>query len=167
MEESLSLSSRIRELFGLKEVDMKAYSPLTLAYIGDAAYELVIRTMVVEKGNRQASQLHRLTTSYVKAQAQAAMIGGGACRIQAGAECQVLYQCKECIHSGLPEGDRTGSTDRLPVSLRQGRTGTFSYQRRNQQDLILERAAEGDRRSCSVGTSLMEVYKGTEKGKNV
>lgn len=74
MEESLSLSSRIRELFGLKEVDMKAYSPLTLAYIGDAAYELVIRTMVVEKGNRQASQLHMLTTSYVKAQAQAAMI---------------------------------------------------------------------------------------------
>ena len=74
MVESLSLSSRIRELFGLKEVDMKAYSPLTLAYIGDAAYELVIRTMVVEKGNRQASQLHRLTTSYVKAQAQAAMI---------------------------------------------------------------------------------------------
>lgn len=74
MEESLSFSSRIRELFGLKEVDMKAYSPLTLAYIGDAAYELVIRTMVVEKGNRQASQLHRLTTSYVKAQAQAAMI---------------------------------------------------------------------------------------------
>lgn len=74
MEESLSLSSRIRELFGLKEVDMKAYSPLTLAYIGDAAYELVIRTMVVEKGNRQASQLHSLTTSYVKAQAQAAMI---------------------------------------------------------------------------------------------
>ncbi len=74
MEESLSLSNRIRELFGLKEVDMKAYSPLTLAYIGDAAYELVIRTMVVEKGNRQASQLHRLTTSYVKAQAQAAMI---------------------------------------------------------------------------------------------
>ena len=74
MDESLSLSSRIRELFGLKEVDMKAYSPLTLAYIGDAAYELVIRTMVVEKGNRQASQLHRLTTSYVKAQAQAAMI---------------------------------------------------------------------------------------------
>lgn len=74
MEEGLSLSNRIRELFALKEVDMKSYSPLTLAYIGDAAYELVIRTMVVEKGNRQANQLHKLTTSYVKAQAQAAMI---------------------------------------------------------------------------------------------
>ena len=74
MEESLSLSNRIRELFALKEVDMKSYSPLTLAYIGDAVYELVIRTMVVEKGNRQASQLHKITTSYVKAQAQAAMI---------------------------------------------------------------------------------------------
>ena len=74
MEESLSLSNRIRELFALKEVDMKSYSPLTLAYIGDAAYELVIRTMVVEKGNRQANQLHKITTSYVKAQAQAAMI---------------------------------------------------------------------------------------------
>ena len=62
MEESLSLSNRIRELFALKEVDMKSYSPLTLAYIGDAAYELVIRTMVVEKGNRQANQLHKITS---------------------------------------------------------------------------------------------------------
>lgn len=33
--------------------------------------------------------------------------------------------------------------------------------------MILERAAEGDRRSGSVWMSLMEVYKGTEKGKNV
>lgn len=162
-------------MFGLKEVDMKAYSPLTLAYIGDAAYELVIRTMVVEKGNRQAqpaSQAHHIlcegtgTGSYDRSTGAGAD-RGRACHIQKRQECQVLYQCKECIHSGLPEGDRTGSTDRLPVSLRQGRTGTFSYQRSNQQDLILERAAEGDRQSCSVWTSLMEVYKGTEKGKNV
>lgn len=74
MENGLTFIQRIREAFEGKEVDIRTYSPLTLAYIGDAAYELVIRTMVVEKGNRQASQLHRLTTSYVKAQAQAAMI---------------------------------------------------------------------------------------------
>lgn len=53
---------------------MRAYSPLTLAYIGDAVYELVIRSVVVQRGNRAADALHRKTVNYVKAQTQAAMI---------------------------------------------------------------------------------------------
>ena len=35
--------SELRELFGLKDPDIRSYSPLTLAYIGDGVYELVIR----------------------------------------------------------------------------------------------------------------------------
>ena len=34
--------------------DIRTYSPLTLAFLGDAVYSLVIRTIVVAKGNRQA-----------------------------------------------------------------------------------------------------------------
>ena len=51
-----------------------AYSPLTLAYIGDGIYELVIRSVVVERANRSANDLHKKTTRYVKAPAQSAMI---------------------------------------------------------------------------------------------
>ena len=43
--------NELRELFGLKDPDIRSYSPLTLAYIGDGVYELVIRTILVKKGN--------------------------------------------------------------------------------------------------------------------
>ena len=36
-------------------------------------YELVIRTVIVERANRPANELHKLTTHYVQAQAQARM----------------------------------------------------------------------------------------------
>ena len=74
MEESISLLDLIKQSFELKEVDIRAYSPLTLAYIGDCVYDLVIRTVVVERGNEPANKLHRKTVAYVKAQTQASMI---------------------------------------------------------------------------------------------
>ena len=40
MAESLR---ELKELFDLKDADLRTYSPLTLAYIGDGVYELVIR----------------------------------------------------------------------------------------------------------------------------
>ena len=49
-------------------------SPLTLAYIGDAIYELVIRTILVEKGNTQVNKLHNRASRLVKASAQSSMI---------------------------------------------------------------------------------------------
>ncbi len=74
MEESISLLEQIRSCFSCKEVDIRTYSPLTIAYIGDAIYDLVIRTVVVERGNRSVNDLHRKTIQYVKAGAQAEMI---------------------------------------------------------------------------------------------
>lgn len=74
MEESLSLLGQIKQIFDCKEQDVRAYSPLTLAYIGDAIYDLIIRSVVVERGNRAANELHKRTTRYVKAEAQAKMI---------------------------------------------------------------------------------------------
>ena len=71
MEESISLLSMIKKSFALKEVDIRTYSPLALAYMGDAVYDLVFRTAVVQKGNTSAHKLHIQATRYVKAPAQA------------------------------------------------------------------------------------------------
>lgn len=72
MEESVSrLSRRFRETFGLEAIDLRSYSPLTLAYIGDAAYELVIRSIIVEQGNAPVNRLHKRSSRLVKAKAQA------------------------------------------------------------------------------------------------
>lgn len=81
MEESLSketdgqtensLIADILASFPGKRQDVRAYSPLTLAYIGDAVYDLVIRTVVVERANRPANELHHITVGYVSAGAQA------------------------------------------------------------------------------------------------
>ena len=72
MEESVSsLNRKFRAAFGLEPIDLKTYSPLTLAYIGDAAYELVIRSIVVERGNAPVNKLHKRSSRLVKAQTQA------------------------------------------------------------------------------------------------
>ncbi len=68
MEESLI--ARVRDTFALPRTDIKTYSPLTLAYIGDGIYDLIIRTMLVEKGNSQVNKLHHKASSLVKAAAQ-------------------------------------------------------------------------------------------------
>ena len=57
--------SYMQELFQLKEVDIKSYSPLTLAYIGDGIYDLIIRTLVVNKGDKQVQKLHLETSALV------------------------------------------------------------------------------------------------------
>ncbi|MDE7270944.1 MAG: ribonuclease III [Acetatifactor sp.] len=64
----------IKTSFGCEERDVRSYSPLTLAYIGDGVYDLVIRTLVVERANRPPNELHKLTSAYVKAEMQAKII---------------------------------------------------------------------------------------------
>ena len=74
MEESVTILEAIKRDFDCKEIDIRTYSPLALAYIGDAIYDLVIRTIVVERGNTSANKLHRKTVNYVNARIQAKMI---------------------------------------------------------------------------------------------
>ena len=69
MEESLITA--ILTAFPGKRQDVRSYSPLALAYIGDAIYDLIIRTVVVERANRPANELHHITVGFVSAGAQA------------------------------------------------------------------------------------------------
>lgn len=71
---NMNLDSYIKEQFGIEPVDIKTYSPLTLAYIGDGVYDLIIRTLVVGHGNTKASKLHQNTSDIVKATAQSRMV---------------------------------------------------------------------------------------------
>lgn len=57
-----------------QSINPSQYSPLVLAYIGDAVYELYIRTMLVKKGNAPVHKMHRQATLYVKAKAQSDII---------------------------------------------------------------------------------------------
>lgn len=75
MEEGImDLMKAIREEFDLKDVDIRMYSPLVLAYIGDGIYDLVIRSLLVGKGNAQANRLHKKASGLVNAAAQSSMI---------------------------------------------------------------------------------------------
>ena len=76
MEKGLEwqFDSYLQEIFQLKEVDIQEYSPLTLAYIGDGIYDLVIRTLVINRGNKQVQKLHQETSALVQASAQSRMM---------------------------------------------------------------------------------------------
>lgn len=65
---------QLKELFHLEDQDLRSFSPLTLAYIGDGVYELIIRTILVKKGNCPVNRLHKKASSLVKAGAQSAIM---------------------------------------------------------------------------------------------
>lgn len=72
MEESVEwqFDTYMQELFQMQEVDIREYSPLALAYIGDSIYDLVIKSLVLNEGSCQVQKLHLKTSSYVKAGTQ-------------------------------------------------------------------------------------------------
>ncbi len=56
---------------GIEDGKEKELSPLGLAYIGDAVYEIIVRTMILAKGNAPVNKLHKQSKEYVNAKAQA------------------------------------------------------------------------------------------------
>ena len=72
MEEDLI--GYFKEHMNLPHRDIRSYSPLSLTYIGDAVYDLLIRTEIVAKGNCQVNKYHRQVSEIVKAQAQSQLI---------------------------------------------------------------------------------------------
>lgn len=60
--------------FNIERKEAKEFSPLVLAYIGDAVYELIIRSILVSRGNRPVNKLNKDATSLVKAGAQSEIV---------------------------------------------------------------------------------------------
>lgn len=80
MEENIISMSAFADFFAdtlkLKKVDANSYSPLALAYIGDAVYEVIIRTKVMNHGSTQVNNMHKKSAKLVNAKTQAEIIRG-------------------------------------------------------------------------------------------
>ena len=66
----MDILSDILQKLGIEGRPVNTVPALTLAYLGDCIYELVIRTMLVEKGISHVSELNKAAVGYVKASAQ-------------------------------------------------------------------------------------------------
>ena len=77
MEESVSkmeLSfNNIKTIYGLENKDIKTISPLVFAYIGDSVYDLIIKSILVGRGNVPVNKLHKKASDLVKASSQVMM----------------------------------------------------------------------------------------------
>ena len=54
-------------------INPKEYSPLALAYIGDSVFDILVRKMLLARGNMPVNKLHKLAKGYVNAGSQAKM----------------------------------------------------------------------------------------------
>ncbi len=52
----------------------QSYSSLTLAYVGDAVYEVFIRTKLTEKCDKKVNRLHKEAKNFVSAKAQCQIV---------------------------------------------------------------------------------------------
>lgn len=68
------LLDSITTQYSLEAVDPNTYSPLSLAFIGDGVYGLIVKTVITMQGNCSANQLDTKSVRYVKAVSQAKMI---------------------------------------------------------------------------------------------
>lgn len=66
----------MQDLLQMREVDVREYSPLAMAYLGDAVFDLVIRSLVLNQGNKPVQKLHKETSGIVQASAQSKMMRG-------------------------------------------------------------------------------------------
>ncbi len=64
----------VNEIFNSKEVRPNEYSPLALAFIGDSVFDLVIKSVIVEKANCQVNKLQNKTSKIVRAKRLVSLI---------------------------------------------------------------------------------------------
>lgn len=74
MSNSLDLLTEIRRYFPSEEKDIRTISPLKLAYLGDAVFEIIIRTITLDKMNGPVKKLHKQTSSIVNAKSQSELM---------------------------------------------------------------------------------------------
>ncbi len=95
-----------------KEQNPKLLSPLTLAFIGDGVYELLVREKLVAIGSMSANRLHKLTIQFVSAKAQAQAYD------------LILGQCSEEEEAMLRRGRNANSTKSRHCELSEYRRAT-------------------------------------------
>lgn len=99
MGDRVDLYEAMEKVFSLREADAAEYSPLTLAYIGDCVYELIIRTSLVNPGNAPVDMLNRRASRLAKAGTQAVMADAILSAGMLNAEEEAAYRRGRNAHS--------------------------------------------------------------------
>lgn len=55
------------------EIDIRQYSPLALAYMGDCIFDLCVRTFLLRQANMPVNKLHQKSKALVNAKSQSKM----------------------------------------------------------------------------------------------
>ena len=110
-----SIDSYFTEILGVTYTNPREYSPLSLAYIGDSVFDLLIKTLAVTKDNKQAYKYHKEVSQLVKAEAQAGyimyLLDNGLLTeevrvdIQERQEHQDSFNSQECDCGTVPNGN--------------------------------------------------------------
>ncbi|MEA4815712.1 MAG: ribonuclease III domain-containing protein [Lachnospiraceae bacterium] len=68
----MSESDRLKNLIRISDIELDAdeISPLGLAYIGDAIFEILVRMHSLSLGNAPVAKLHKMSRAFVNAKAQ-------------------------------------------------------------------------------------------------
>lgn len=74
MEQKNIFLDEIHHFFPTEEYDIRSVSPLKLAYLGDAVFEIIIRTLIIEETNGKVKDLHKRSSELVNAASQAKLI---------------------------------------------------------------------------------------------
>ncbi len=64
----------MEKLLGAASPPLNEMSPLTLAFLGDAVYELLVREHLVSRGSCPVKKLHSRAVEWVRCEAQAAAL---------------------------------------------------------------------------------------------
>ena len=104
--------------------DLLKVSNLGLAYLGDAVYEVMVRSWLVLHGRLTPGKLHQSALAYVAAPRQAAMMekrcltSRGGDRLQTGPQRQPPLPPQGGHPPGVPDRHRPGGPVRLALSQR-------------------------------------------------
>lgn len=71
---TMELDSYLCEVFQTESHDIRSYSPLSLAFIGDCVYDLMIKSLIIRQGNRPVNKMQKETSRLVQASAQSAIM---------------------------------------------------------------------------------------------
>lgn len=70
----MEILDEILKYSNINHININETSPLVMAYIGDALFELFIRMYLIGEGEAKTSKLHKKSILFVKAKAQADII---------------------------------------------------------------------------------------------
>ena len=117
--------------------DINMMSPLTWAYVGDAVYELYIRTYLINSTNHKPHKLHKEAVNFVKAKAQAEYLN----KIQdvlTDEEKDIIRRTRNTENHHTPKN--ADSTDYMYATAFEGLIGyLYLTGRRNRLKEILEK----------------------------